>query len=348
MEASQFERTLHAAVSDTSSRAPDQRNCFFVLTRIVSYRTMEDDDGEKVKRIEVRRREMKQTLLVLTYNVWFHQGFHRPPPPRKTPTSGRKKEQLIIDTTENFFEERTQGLLKEIKRYDADVICLQEVTHWSKDIIVGDKDLSDEYELRFDVLGRYGTAILIKKKIFVEESFCVTEIPTRMGRTLLHCMVRTVAGLVHVATAHFESLSSKDIRRKQLAKASEVAKSCASCVAHVICGDFNFCSYRNYSGTGPLENEVLKRELPNFTDVWPMLYPEKKGYTFDSTSNRNIGKYERMRYDRVLLANARSETPALVPLTMRLIGTDPVPGLDRQPSDHYGLLVTMKIRDADE
>ena len=68
----------------------------------------------------------------------------------------------------------------------------------------------------------------------------------------------------------------------------------------VFCGDFNFCSYRNYHGSGPLENDSLQNILPDFIDLWPEKYPHLRGYTFDSTVNRVINHYEQMRYDRIM------------------------------------------------
>lgn len=132
-----------------------------------------------------------------------------------------------------------------------------------------------------------------------------------------------------VATAHFESLSSRPLRAQQLKIAYDVV---SQHKFWVICGDFNFCSYQNFGGRQPnnLENTILSATMPDHVDCWAHLHPEastlptediRRGYTFDSTRNSNIHKYEQMRYDRVL-CSAKS----LHPLRMSLFGTDAVPG----------------------
>ena len=77
----------------------------------------------------------------------------------------------------------------------------------------------------------------------------------------------------------------------------------------LLCGDFNFDSQRNFSGTGPLENNCLEAVLPDFVDVWPLLRPADRGFTFDSERNPVIHKPERMRYDRVCVRKATPLDP---------------------------------------
>ena len=88
---------------------------------------------------------------------------------------------------------------------------------------------------------------MLTKKGIREGKFQVTEMKSRMGRNLLHCVVSLNSKRIHVATAHFESLSNAKLRREQVKQANDVASSFRkSCVASVLCGDFNFCSYRNF------------------------------------------------------------------------------------------------------
>ena len=66
-----------------------------------------------------------------------------------------------------------------------------------------------------------------------------------MDRKLL--VARLVDTLSHsiyfaVGTAHFESLSSAEIRKKQLIQAGKILSSCHA--PSVLCGDFNFDSSR--------------------------------------------------------------------------------------------------------
>ena len=72
----------------------------------------------------------------------------------------------------------------------------------------------------------------------------------------------------------------------------------------------------------PLENAALAELLPLFTDAWPALHPDpaaEPGFTFDSTVNSMLSKYEQMRYDRVLF-----KLPGWGLQSIRLLGTQPV------------------------
>lgn len=69
-----------------------------------------------------------------------------------------------------------------------------------------------------------------------------------------------------------------------------------------------FCSYRHHQteedDSKLLENSALEQTVPPHIDVWPHLHAssslsltddERRGYTFDSVRNLNVGQHERMR-----------------------------------------------------
>lgn len=54
----------------------------------------------------------------------------------------------------------------------------------------------------------------------------------------------------------------------------------------------------------PLENlnvDATFKKEEGWADVWPLLRPDEKGYTFDSAVNEMLLDIEQMRYDRVCL-----------------------------------------------
>ena len=96
--------------------------------------------------------------------------------------------------------------------------------------------------------------------------------------------------------------------------------------------------------------------FPDYVDLWAFLYPADKGYTFDSVINKMIPKYERMRYDRMLLKIHKFESSgklemginqtkeiksinAWMPVGMKLIGATPCNNtpIIAFPSDHFGI-----------
>lgn len=175
--------------------------------------------------------------------------------------------------------------------------------------------------------------------------------PTRMGRNLLMAEVNLGEGLapLTVGTVHLESLNSPDVREQQIRVAAEVLKGKSNAL---LVGDFNFCSYRSWeegrlleregrANDSPLENQVLGRHLPDFTDLWPELHPDEKGYTFDSARNGVVRRYEQMRYDRVM---AKLGDGGWRAVSMEMLGTEPIQGQEEwlRPSDHFGLLTRFE------
>jgi endonuclease/exonuclease/phosphatase family metal-dependent hydrolase len=261
------------------------------------------------------------SFRVLTYNIWFDR---------------------------QHMAERMQSVLAILEESNADFLCLQEVTDASMKLVESAAFVTaaDGYDV--SPLSRhsegYFTLLLVRKKL--RAVFTRTRLPTRMGRDLCTAVVRVSAEdgahavQLLVSTSHFESLSSRDIREQQLGVAAEhlrpradAVDASASADGHyvILCGDFNFCSERDFGKAAPatpeqmaaLENNVLARQLPSFIDCWPHVKrddPTDRGYTFDSTRNDVIVKFERMRYDRILAGGSRYR-----PVHIELIGTEPVP-----------------------
>ena len=227
---------------------------------------------------------------VLTLNVWF---------------------------ANESFELRLRALLATLRLCDAAFICLQEVTPPVAAALRGCAILQRRYAVSPNDVGRYGCLILSKRALG-EVAFGEVALPTRMGRTLVTAVVAMEGGgggLYCVATVHLESLSSAPTRREQLVAAELALRPYR---AAVLCGDFNFDSTRNFNeGGGELENAVLGEVLgPAWIDAWAALRPSEPGYTFDSVRNGVIGaRFERMRYDRVMVRG-------LAPAAIRMVGTE--------------------------
>lgn len=247
----------------------------------------------------------RQTLDILTYNVWF---------------------------APHHYQTRRRAILALLRDSRADMICLQEVRprfverdqHWPMTGYVCSLAHASD-------LGSYGTLMLVRAEL--QPVFSVHELPTAMGRKLVVAQCRINGHSVVVATVHLESLDNQRVREAQLQVAADVlAREPGDAI---LVGDFNFCSYRNYAGRGPLENDCLARTMPDHVDVWPTLRPEEPGYTFDIEVNTMLRRPRRdaqMRYDRVLSRRAGRWQPERV----RLVGDRPVEdGIF--PSDHFGI-----------
>jgi len=216
-------------------------------------------------------------------------------------------------------------------------------------------------------------------------TFVETAMQTHMGRTLLTAHIKLprpstssssssssssnessevdyegeVSSNVTISTVHLESLSNADVRESQLRVCADVLQAPSNIDSALLCGDFNFCSYRNFDARREgLENDVLGRVLPAFVDLWPFLRhhnrsapstvvaeaggggggggaaaavaavaEEEKGYTFDTEINTMLEgkKHERMRYDRILFKRASGPLPSpLEPLSIQIVGDSPI------------------------
>jgi exonuclease III len=284
------------------------------------------------------------TLKIVSYNVWFS-------PIR--------------------FSERSAALFAILRDSEADVICLQEALPEFVDQIKKQPWVSDGAEATYLLSGGpnsvapYGVLMLVRRAL--QPVFSFHELPTSMSRRLLTVdisvpvssrsspdmpVITSLEKLV-IGTVHLESLNTHATRVKQLAIAAAIL---AAHPSSMLVGDFNFCSFSNFSGKGKLENLCLKDTLPHHTDLWAAMHPDQPGFTFDSEINKVIQMPEQMRYDRLMLRSKQWK-----PTAINLIGTHAVANYlpaDFQmppscgscdlepehtwPSDHFGLIATLE------
>lgn len=232
-----------------------------------------------------------------------------------------------------------EALLALLESLEPDVICLQEVTPeflsrlaasppaWLAAYVVGTAAWAERG-------GSYGTLTIARAVL--KPSFSTIALPTYMGRDLLVVCLELPGGSSGIiGNVHLESLSNAAVRSKQLAVCARYLAGFATSLT-LLCGDFNFCSWCNYSelpqsplsavadGGGvrgaalahppslplarpkrspPLENELLAAIFPGWVDSWQAVHPLEHGFTFDTVANAMLGghRYERMRYDRILV-----------------------------------------------
>jgi len=242
------------------------------------------------------------------------------------------------------------------------IICLQEVIpEFIQDLV--NQEWVREYYMSSDVTGHfvepYGVCILSKFPIV----YSAWSLPTQMGRNLVIGSLKFKSGhSICCATVHLESLNLSNYRAKQLEIISEILKNHDTAI---LTGDFNFDSDINYSQhlkkckiaeesnsnpsdirislDEPLENDVVQRIFPDYSDVWKVLRPTERGYTFDSEKNTMLTNYEQMRYDRILF---KSKDSFLKTVDIKLIGTERIPEIQEEtvfPSDHFGLELRLKF-----
>jgi endonuclease/exonuclease/phosphatase family metal-dependent hydrolase len=240
-----------------------------------------------------------QLLKIVTWNVWFDEF----------------EQKLRYDEILNICS--TQG---------PDVMCFQEVTTAFLDRLkkwgnLHLYDISDD--LSGSTVGDYGVLTLVKKTY--QPCFSFISFPSSMGRKLLVTKLLLPSMTqnypfeendvqdIYIGNVHLESMEYHHIREQQLQICQQIL---SQFPYYFLCGDFNFCSYRNrpfaYTNTdnGPmicpspktaeLHNKTLYKIFPAINDLWQCLRPSELGYTFDGSINELISnKTECMRYDRI-------------------------------------------------
>lgn len=162
-------------------------------------------------------------ISVLTWNCWF-------------------------DTFE--FDKRFHEIMNICKSLRPDVMCFQEVTpgfchlmaamprrEWLQEYQCSDENYSGSS------VEPYGTMTLCKDSW--NPTFQRHALPTFMDRDLLVVNLQHnhfVKSRFAIGNVHLESLANPDVRSEQLLVCSNILPQSSS----LLCGDFNFCSYRNF------------------------------------------------------------------------------------------------------
>jgi len=263
---------------------------------------------------------------VLTFNVWFDK---------------REK------------KTRAEYLFDIVKEHEPTFLCFQEATVGFQTFLKEDSWMMENYQ--FDSINAtnwYFVMVGVKKseigdaKLDFHED---TSLPTNMGRTLKTLRLNLFGRPLAISTIHLESLNNEKLRREQIQKIGKLQSRDENVI---LCGDFNFCSHRNFFPGGPLENRMLEEFIPKYEDTWVTLHADELGYTFDTSVNPWIFREvrpERMRYDRMMLKSKIYEVE-----TIDIVGNGDSKGssedlgLDpKVPSDHFGLIAKFKFKSND-
>jgi exonuclease III len=205
-----------------------------------------------------------------------------------------------------------------IKNYKPDVVCFQEVLpEYARELTQLMTRTEEGYASSDDgtgsSVGYYGTLMLVRRSHF--PTFTRTSFGeyTSMDRDLLSADLGAMSkNPLVVGTVHLESLNSHPYRVKQMRCCYEKLCQSRPHTSAILCGDFNFCSYAQFTDWQPqpsmpsfgrprkvrrsifhndddddddgdesaqqqlrvLDNDDLERELPGFVDLWPALRPE--------------------------------------------------------------------------
>jgi endonuclease/exonuclease/phosphatase family metal-dependent hydrolase len=232
--------------------------------------------------------------------------------------------------------------LEIIKKADADIVFLYEVTQNYFDIVNEQDWIRESYSVIVDPAVRnktderfFGNLCLCRAPILNSYFLHWTDegIKHRPG------IVLELYGLTIIG-AHFKAFKDMAEVRKQMFGECVAVFDSVGCSENILVGDLN------------LENTFEEANIPEgFTDVWKSMYPNDEGCTFDGRVNGTIQFVHgsdnwKSRLDRILWKTSEHSSYQISSLEMigkQLVfeNADEAP-TKRQailnPSDHFGLM----------
>jgi len=142
----------------------------------------------------------------------------------------------------------------------------------------------------------------------------------RYGRKALIGSIALADGsLLAFGTFHLESYEvEKKERKVQLELLSQLTVG-NGFSRIILCGDTNFA----------FTDEDQHLGMNIFGDCWKDLYPDQQGNTY------GFRRLDRLYYSKKSIA----------PVSMRIIGTEPLPSTNVNPSDHFGIAAVVKVKE---
>jgi poly(A) polymerase len=233
-------------------------------------------------------------------------------------------------------KKRLPAIVAELRKTDADIIAIQEVTpalvdlllqtDWVRDYFISESGYADKVK-------PYGNLIMSRFPFQLVEHQFSGHKRSLVGRWKLNDR------LVHLANLHLTSNHSENSLQKRTQQLATVISYLQQQVGDcLIVGDFNT--------RGDEQQEII--DYAGYVDLWQQLQPSTDGYTFDPSRNPLAMLMslagESARFDRILIHQGLES--AYQPESIELFGCEPVSGTEGEiyPSDHFGVRGVLKFR----
>jgi endonuclease/exonuclease/phosphatase family metal-dependent hydrolase len=261
----------------------------------------------------------------VTYNIWFDNYLMR---------------------------QRMKQIIQIFKNEQPDIICLQEVTPNSLQILMDSLFIVDNYYFSLTEMTQcYDTLILVNNTKFNVINTNIYDFGesghSMMGRGYHHMEIEFKFGDEHlnIVTSHLESEFKKDAKNK-LYQYKYILDKFKNTENVVFAGDLNIPNYQSGYYDKIAKNMKWFDSWIEMSKTIPKDYAEDIRWTYDCNKNSHRGgsrKNNHSRLDRVLYKNAKFTISA-----MQLIGTDKSvhdyeQDKHHHPSDHFGLLCDFQM-----
>ncbi|ORY00626.1 DNase I-like protein [Basidiobolus meristosporus CBS 931.73] len=283
-----------------------------------------------------------QVILGDKENMYTFSGDSWVPHEQNLAIPPKSYSQLRIVTYNIHFDKRNyqtriKAVLHELKKQDADIVCLQEMIPLFLPVFLEDPWVQQKY-LVSDIHGLsfapYGVFAMTRLHD-VRNRLRLVSFQSHMSRKLLILETTINGRKINFATSHFESLEYSKSMRLQQFKHTMTTLSDGAAESSLIVGDFNMCDEHE-------EDQIFP--LNGFQDCWSLLRPEDLGHTMGV--NYPHPKYRPIRFDRVKLRNETDEE-VLTPISIHTFGGDAIEatvGHPVYPSDHLGICALFSVK----
>ena len=215
---------------------------------------------------------------------------------------------------------RLPVILEYLERYNADIICLQEITIKFKKYIMENKFIKDNYYITNNEPKIFGQLILSKYKPAYQN--LITLDGNHMKKYLQMSFLNRLDEVIEIYNIHLTSNQQSNSDKKRHDQLTQLFNEIKENKV-IIAGDFNSDD---------------KMEYDQFQDTWENLRSDEEGFTFDYIENGLTSKttrsFIRTRIDKILYKN-------LKPNNIELGFNEPINNI--WPSDHFGLVSEFNL-----
>lgn len=211
-------------------------------------------------------------------------------------------------------------IIKYLEKYNADIICLQEITIKMKQFIMKQDFIQKNYYITSNEPKIFGQVILSKFKPLSQN--LVTLNGNHMKKYLHLLFKNTKDEEIEIYNIHLTSNEQINSEEKRNIQINEILNQIKFDKV-ILAGDFN-----------------SEFDINTFHDSWKILKPKENGYTVNYVENELMNKltktFTNKRIDKILFRN-------LKPLQIELAFNQSINKIF--PSDHYGLLSKFSLID---
>jgi len=293
---------------------------------------VKDQDHEMAQQLQLQSNQQSSSQIPINIEEGLQEGILTTQAPEELTVISWNIDGLDVKN----IRKRTKGVCKIIEDEKADIVFLQEVIPETLEYI---KSKLSGFEVIRGIQGDYFVATLLRwGRVYKDASRLIPFTGSVMGRHLLHVEAHCGQVKLDLLNTHLESTGEHaEERVAQLKQSFRIINNTAPARNVIFGGDLNLRDKELASCGGAPDGA---------RDCWEQCGARQAvRYTWDMTRNTNLewqGKFKpKLRFDRLYLKPSRSFGCSAV--HFGLVGLQKIHGTQSFPSDHWGLMLKLKL-----